>query len=769
MILTTSLGKQNVEKLNVLKEAERLYALGFAILWLKPKSKIPVKAGWTTGLRENWGNLKQSYKPGYNLGVRLGTASQVKGGYLAAIDLDIKSTHEKHRLEAESALLACFPEAALGMVRVKSGRGNGSSHLYFVSKTPVKTKRLVVSPERVKVLMPSVQGLSRSEKTELTGNEISQGYRLRAAWEVSLMGEGSQVVLPPSTHPDSDQDYEWGANRIEVATDLMELEVGVKSEIGVNDKVEKTDFSFTPIEYDLTTSELSDEIVDLILYADLDDRSPALLKVAIAMVREGLSDQIIMSVLTDTNYELGKVSYEHSKTNNRKKTAEWVFNYTIRKARTEVDARYRFNEEVEVNQLSTEDADKQVGELISVSTDWRDRLRRTDKMLIQKNLFNLIHIFENAIGPNLFKRDVFALKDIYGRQAPWRSETNGVINDDDIIQIKVWLTQQFKIEPAKEMIEDAIGYIAVKHSYHPVRDYLDKLEWDGVLRLDTWLKKYLNTEDMPEPYLSAISRKSICAMVARIQQPGIKYDNVLILNGPQGIGKSTAAQILASEPWFLDRLPDLRDKDSMVNLQGIWVVEMGELSHMRMNTVETYKAYISSQSDKFRLPYGRRRVDVKRQSVMMGSTNPVDFLNDKTGNRRFWTATVRQLLFKEFRRDRDQIIAEAKFTWDNCLEDRIYLAGEEEDQAIQVQRRHVNDDIDSVLEDKFDSWIEKEIKEGRSVTALKLSALFNKVGGAFEDLDFRRNAQPVGALLRSKGYEKDRKGHGGNRLWIKNV
>lgn len=703
---------------NVLKEAERLHGLGFAILWIKPKSKAPVKSKWTTGPRETWNQLKASYRPGFNVGVRLGTPSVIDGKYLACIDIDVHD--DKFKVKAETILSTILNGTRATIPEVISGSGTGSKHLYCVTDKPFKMQTIIKEAEG----------------------------------EICIYSDGRQMVLAPSIHP-TGKPYQW-LRSLNKKSDLPTIDLG-----GIQAHESKREMTndWKPEEYDLTFSNLDKEIIDLILFADCDNRSDQLLKVSAAMVKEGLTDRQILSVLTDREYELGKTAYDHAKTDSRARAVNWLFNYTLKKARKENDANLQFNNEVEISELSEEEATAQATLLVQ-PVSWQSKLNRTKAGKLSGTLNNVLLILENDFGSGLFKRDVFALNDMYGMDTPWKGKKGESITDDDIRNLKVWFIKRHKIEPSNAVLEDAIGFIAVENSFHPVRDYLDKLEWDGVRRLDTWLRVYMGAS-MKEPYLSAVSRKTLCAMVARIYHPGIKFDHVLILNGRQGIGKSTAAQILASPPWFLDRLPDLRDKDSMINLQGIWVAEMGELTNMRLSSVETYKAFLSSQVDKFRLPYGSRRQDFKRQCVIIGSSNPTEFLNDETGNRRFWPVTVKQCNFKALTTDRNQLLAEAKFVWENCGE-KLYLDSEEEKQATEIQQKHMNENVDTFLDEKWDDF-EAQNNAEIMTQKFKLESLFDPMG-VFAYLSFSKDAKKVAKLLRKKGFMKFVAG-GGQKWW----
>jgi hypothetical protein len=188
-----------MQKDQVLIEAKRLYDLGFAIHWLHPKSKRPVESGWTQGPRKPWNYLKETYYKGLNVGVRLGAPSKVNGKFLAVIDVDVKSQAENHRKEVNEGLGRLVKTHTLP--EVISGRGNGSRHYYILTDKPLKPFLALQAKELVKVPMPSAAKPSKRDREGLTPEEIAEGLRLRPAWEIGVMGDGQQVVLPPSIHP----------------------------------------------------------------------------------------------------------------------------------------------------------------------------------------------------------------------------------------------------------------------------------------------------------------------------------------------------------------------------------------------------------------------------------------------------------------------------------------------------------------------------------------------------------------------------------------
>lgn len=745
------------------KDLKGLYDLGFAVHLLKPRSKAPLESRWTTGARKTWKELDSAFQPGMNVGVRLGQASKIGKGFLAVIDCDVKSSEVVHQDLMAATLTGLFAQALDGAPVVLSGRGNGSCHIYVATPSPVKSRRLIQSPDKVRVKMPSVERVSKFERDNLTADELADGIRIRPAWEISLMGEGSQVVLPPSVHPDSGKKYAWKVPfRLGALPSLPDLGEGRgKSDLSV-----KTPLPFTVVPVDLLCSSLPDSVIAQIETGDgVSDASAALLGVTNQMVRHGFSDDEILSVLTDEAYFLGGVGFRHAQTSDRARAADWVRRYTLDKSKKELSAQAQFEEDCQVEDLSEEPrltVEEAAAQAESIREDqpydWRDDIERGGEQsgFRPKNtLKNVILILSNEAGATVFKRDEFANAEIYGLDAPWGSKRGAEVNDLDQIRIKTWLAAQYRFEPSKDRIEEAISRIADLNRFHPVREYLDALDWDGKPRLDTWLKRYLNAS-APEPYLSAVSRKVLCAMIARIYRPGTKFDQVLILEGVQGVGKSTALRFLASDAWFTDAKFNVTDKDAVVGMRSIWLVELGELSGMRSADVDDLKAFISKTTDRIRVPYGRRAEDFPRQCVFIGTTNRDEYLKDPTGNRRFWPVKVGECDFRAIRRDRDQLLAEAKFAYE--LGEPLYLEDPEMvDGSIREQAaREVTDSFEEII----DRWLEEEKTEesdgGNWIprTHFTMGDLFSSFGPLAEWKQNLPELKRAGDALRKLGFTK---------------
>jgi hypothetical protein len=589
-----------MQKDQVLIEAKRLYDLGFAIHWLHPKSKRPVESGWTQGPRKPWNYLKETYYKGLNVGVRLGAPSKVNGKFLAVIDVDVKSQAENHRKEVNEGLGRLVKTHTLP--EVISGRGNGSRHYYILTDKPLKPFLALQAKELVKVPMPSAAKPSKRDREGLTPEEIAEGLRLRPAWEIGVMGDGQQVVLPPSIHPDSGRPYAWrkpfakeSASEGFDITPLTKPEIepgpGVESKEGIKPESISEDFEAVPV--DIGWLPISDKIKAMIQTgAGVLDRSAMLLPVSSALHKAGLTVNEILSVLTDPKTFLGGCAYDHAQTRSRKKAAAWLYKYTLKKVIDESSAEKMFREPIEESRelsfdemTANEESEKQV-------RHWTEDLDVTKDDKWKTSLRNTKIILEN-VAQDFIKRDRFAIRDSYTHDTPWGGVAGRAVDDDEVPNIKLWLSDHYAIEPSSGTIGDALTVLATQNAYDPVVDWLEGLpDWDRVPRLNFWLKKHFHAKG-PEEYLAQVFRKWMVAMVARILEPGIKFDWLPIFEGAQGVGKSSFGRLLVGDKYFLDWLPDLSNKDAALALQGVWAVEMGELASFRKNELEIVKAFMT--------------------------------------------------------------------------------------------------------------------------------------------------------------------------------
>lgn len=305
------------------------------------------------------------------------------------------------------------------------------------------------------------------------------------------------------------------------------------------------------------------------------------------------------------------------------------------------------------------------------NTEWRSRVTVNHKTgEADPTIENALLIMQNE--PNLkgaMATNEFSARPVLRRDVPWRpkgsvkDKRNGEPwSDTDDAGLRLYMESVWGLK-GRQVIQDAWAIECQRQAFHPVRDYLDSLEWDGTERLDTMLVRWLRAEDTE--FVRAAARKWMCAAVARIYQPGRKFDNMLVLVGKQGIGKSTLARTL-SRGWFTDSLQRLDGKDAYESLRGVWIVELAELAATKRSETETIKNFISKAEDTYRPAYGRHTVVYPRQCLFYGTTNDPDFLKDKSGNRRFWPVDVTGFdsgRLRGLEEEVDQLWAEAVVRW----------------------------------------------------------------------------------------------------------
>lgn len=325
-----------------------------------------------------------------------------------------------------------------------------------------------------------------------------------------------------------------------------------------------------------------------------------------------------------------------------------------------------------------------------VDDSWIEQLEANRLGVYECSANNINLIIQNDCRiKKAFKLNAFDNKRYVVKSLPWRKISGSdILKDVDYSGVRNYIECVYGITSSQK-IDDALALEFEKCKFHPIVDYLKGLTWDGLSRVDTLLVDYFGAED--NTYTRAAIRKSLCAAVARVLEPGVKFDMALILVGAQGAGKSTFIKKLGKE-WFSDTFTTVQGKEAFEQIQGAWLIEMAELSGLRKAEVETVKHFITKREDSFRPAYGRVVETYKRQCVFFGTTNTRDFLHDPSGNRRFVPIDVRpEFIKKDVFEDLtpsevDQIWAEAYSLYTQG--ETLYFDDAESRLASIEQRKH---------------------------------------------------------------------------------
>jgi len=326
------------------------------------------------------------------------------------------------------------------------------------------------------------------------------------------------------------------------------------------------------------------------------------------------------------------------------------------------------------------------------------------------------------------------------------------VTDDNVTRVQNYLQHAGLRNIGREAVFQAVTATAHDHAFHPVRKYLTGLKWDGKARIDSWLTSYLGVP--PSRYVDAVGRMFLIAMVARIMRPGCKADYMLVLEGPQGELKSTACAALGGD-WFSDNLPEIGEgKDVLQHLRGKWLIEIAEMHAMNRTDTAKLKAFITSNTDRYRPSYRRMEVIQPRQCTFIGTTNKDTYLKDETGGRRFWPVRIGTIDVAALKADRDMLFAEAAHQF-------------EQGEQWWPERKFEREVIAPEQEERFeaDAWEEPiskylESRDRVTVGEIAKECLF---------LDTGKISQPDQMRIKSAmthiGWEKGNRGHGGIRYW----
>jgi hypothetical protein len=630
-----------------------LIEAGFSLHWLHMREKRPIGDDWSEKPINSAHILRKSYLEGNNIGVRLGEPSKVAGYYLQVIDVDIRDPALEDT--ALDALWDFIPDFET-YPTVKSGSDGPSFHVYFLTDRPFRSKKLAHS----------------------VGKIVGKDGKQHWAWEVELFGTGKQVAAPPSIHPDTGRPYRWVRE-----FDFEALDLGLGPII--NSSVIAT---WAPAAQTIAASEDEDDDLIGLAHSAPGDFTDAQITETLALLplAEWCEDRdgwLQVGMVLHHQFEGAEAGYDRwvafskqsPKFNPKDQRRVWksfsakpggVRFATLRQAAA--IERERLVEAGEDTFDDDDEADDLIGaapaevDVDVPSVNWDSLLDRTEEGALKPTLHNTVLIVRNdprtkgIPALNLFTQEVVQ------RKAPGRAvkqklgpkgckqltgpiwEVSDPVNGDmwgnardvsirDVLEAPK-TNGGHGIKIADRDLRGAVDLVARENRFHPVREYLLAQKWDGVPRVETLFINYLGAED--SAYMRSVARLFLIAAVARVFEPGHKFDFAPILEGVQGKRKSTFISILGKN-WFSELDGDVHDSNKMVEkMQGSWILEIPELSSLNRSDVEQVKAFISRQVDKVRLAYERRAEMYKRQCVLMGSTNNKNYLRDDTGARRFW-------------------------------------------------------------------------------------------------------------------------------------
>ena len=422
---------------------------------------------------------------------------------------------------------------------------------------------------------------------------------------------------------------------------------------------------------------------------------------------------------------------------------------------------------------------------------WQTLFKRDNKERILPSLFNSMLVFDNdAAWRNVIAFDEFSYRIVKRSTPPTRVVKLGEWSDLDDVQALIYIAEEYGFEPKKTIVMDAILSEAHQHAFHPVREWLRSLRWDGKKRVEQLAGTYLGgtsttvSASLGEGerielgvYLKLLSVKWLVGAVARIMQPGCKLDTMPVLEGGQGAFKSTALRVLFGSEWFSDSKLVIGDKDALANMQGKWCCEMAEMDSHRKADDTAFKQFLSTQIDRVRWHYGRRAEDVPRQSVFVGTTNMDEYGKDETGMRRIWPFLVGHINIPEIKTDRDQLWAEAVHLYDPGLSwwvsgDRVVIDPATDPRLAELFSVPLTERalFDRQAEDRMqvDAWMYPIIEWLQQNNGLPYVTTAQIMAGALS-LDKARWSQPeqkrVAAILKRLGFSRRKVGPRTARVW----
>lgn len=364
--------------------------------------------------------------------------------------------------------------------------------------------------------------------------------------------------------------------------------------------------------------------------------------------------------------------------------------------------------------LDFPEASEREGKIVELQA-WKSRLRCTKEDQIKSNsVINAELILSNdsnlagSIAYNEFSGYIHLTKD-----SPWINRGAGEWEDSFEDALTAYIEEHYNVVFDDNKIHKAVVNVARRNVFNPVKDRIEKADWDGKPRLETMFIDLLGVED--NLYTREVTKRWVVGSVARIYKPGAKFEIVPVLDGPQGIGKSTVPALLYTDDFFTDSLDTLGEKkDDYLQLQGNVVIELGELSSLGKTKIEQVKNFISAKVDKIRPPYGRNVISWRRQCVFIGTSNDGQYLKDDTGNRRFYPLPCKnEPKMNPFKTKDDyflQVLAEAKVLFDKGQ--RIYFSPDEDGEVLGIAETYREDaKTESPIKEAIVKYLEMEIPD----------------------------------------------------------
>jgi predicted P-loop ATPase len=413
--------------------------------------------------------------------------------------------------------------------------------------------------------------------------------------------------------------------------------------------------------------------------------------------------------------------------------------------------------------LDFDDVDPATVSVSPMNWAWKTDWQRGGKDGAGAPMANLFNVMVALRGAPEFKHafgfNAFTLREMLHRELPgvdpgttptvpreWR--------DQDTFILQTWLQAQGLRTVTAAMVDAGVSRLMHEWTYHPVRDWLENLRWDGVSRLETWLSRYLGTPQ--DPYHAQVGKWFLMTMCRRVFEPGCRADYMLVLEGPQGIEKSTLlATLTGSSRWFSDNIPDIKTKDAAEHLNGRWLIEIAEMDRFDRTESAAMKAFLSRTTERYRRAYGKRTDDEPRQCVFAGTVNHRSYLKDDTGNRRYWPVAVGKVDLSGMVRVRDQLFAEA---WHLAV-----TLGEQYWPDLMFEDLFIQPEQDARLEaDLWEPMVESFLSDKDRVLVHEV-VVACVGGGSFHLSTTNRNR--VTRIMESLGWKRGLRGNNGEKLW----